>query len=131
MRLRLAANIMLVILVAVILFHLLVITQFIPFKNVWGGRLKTVEEMYVFESVSLLINFFLIFITLQKANYIRPFLPGKVITFSFWLFVVIFGLNTIGNLFAEQLIEKILGTLFTLLSTYLCWTIAKKRPEVA
>ena len=34
------------------IFHLLILSQIIPFEIVWGGKLKTTEEMYVFESIS-------------------------------------------------------------------------------
>jgi len=34
-----------------ILFHLLVLIKLIPYKMVWGGRLKTNADMYKLESV--------------------------------------------------------------------------------
>lgn len=42
----------------VILFYLSVITGFIPFEYVWEGKLKSKEEMILFESISQLITFF-------------------------------------------------------------------------
>jgi len=44
----------------VIVFHILVLLQIIPYNIAWGGRLKTVQEMYVFEIVSIALNLFLI-----------------------------------------------------------------------
>jgi len=44
-----------------------------------------------------------------------------------WVFVFLFALNTLGNLFAENLIEQILGTLLTFISATLCWIIVKKK----
>jgi len=118
---------MIVILSMVLIFHLLVLSQVIDFKNNWGGRLSNENEMYLFETLSFTLNSFLLFIILQKASYIKQYFTTKFINVILWLFVIIFGLNTIGNLFANNLFEKILGTIFTLVSAYLCFRIVKKK----
>ena len=122
-----AGNILLTILGPVIVFHLLVLFQVIPYTIVWGGRLKSVEEMYLFELVSIFLNLLLLFITLQKTGYIRQVVSEKAISIIFYLFLVLFLLNTIGNLTAKSSIELIGGTLFTSLSAFLCWILAKRK----
>ena len=122
---RLAIKIMLVLLVAVVLFHLTIVLKLIPYEITWGGRLKNDTEMYVFESVSILINLFLFFVLLIKGNYLTEIIPMKIANIILWIFLFLFGLNTIGNIYAETNFEKFF-TLLTLTSAVLIWIILKK-----
>ena len=108
----------------VTVFHLLILVRLIPYEITWGGNLKTVEEMYVFETLSILINLFFVFILLQKGEYIRYVMGRKTVNIILWIFFVLFTLNTIGNLFAETNFEKYF-TLLTLLSSVLIWLIQR------
>jgi len=126
MKHKLACNAMIVILVIVLLFHFLVLSQIINFKNNWGGRLSGENQMYLFETISFCLNALLLFSILQKAAYIKQYFSTKFIETILWIFVFIFCLNTIGNLFANNLFEKILGTIFTSAAAYLCFTIVRK-----
>ena len=129
MKPKLACNIMIVILVIVLLFHFLVLSQIINFKNSWGGRLSGENQMYLFETISLCLNALLLFSILQKAAYIKQYFSTKVIETILWIFVFIFSLNTVGNLFASNLFEKILGTIFTSAAAYLCTIIVRKNKK--
>lgn len=108
----------------VIIFHALVLLRVIPYDVVWAGRLKSVEEMYVFESVSILINCLLIFIVLIKGSLIKSRIPIKIINGLLWIFVVLFALNTLGNLTSETNLETYVATPLTLILSVLCWRIA-------
>lgn len=121
-------NILLAISILATIFHLLILVGLIPFEITWGGRLKTVEEMYVFETLSILINSFFIFTLLQKGEYIRCFLGMKTVTIILWIFFAIFVLNTIGNVLAKTNFEKFF-TLLTLVSSILIWIINKAPKE--
>jgi hypothetical protein len=120
-----AIKIMLYLLVAVILFHITIILKIIPYDISWGGRIKNDSEMYVFESISILINLFLCFILLIKGKYIRAFLSMKIVNITLWIFVILFGLNTVGNIFAKTNFEKFF-TLLTLSFAILIWIILRK-----
>ena len=115
----------------ILIFHLCVIFEIISDKIVWAGKLKSKEEMYVFESISILINFFLIIVLYIKFQNIKKSETNRIINIIIWLFVFLFALNTLGNLFAENLIEQILGTLLTFISATLCWIIVKKNKRNA
>ena len=117
-------NILTGITVLATIFHLLILVRVIPYEITWGGRLKTVEEMYVFETISILINSFFIFILLQRGEYIRYFLGKKTVNIVLWIFFTIFALNTIGNVFAETNFEKYFAIL-TLINAILIWAINK------
>ena len=47
-----------------IVFHLLVIIQIIPSSIVWGGRLTNQQELFIFESISIVLNGFFLLIML-------------------------------------------------------------------
>ncbi len=124
---RIALKLMIGLLSVVLIFHLCVLFEIISYKIVWAGKLKSKEEMYVFEAVSILINFFLIIVLYIKFQNIKKSETNRIINIIIWVFVLLFALNTLGNLFAENLIEQILGTLLTFISATLCWIIVKKK----
>lgn len=109
-----------------LLFHFGIVFKIIPYEIVWGGRLQSDQEMYVFESISIALNLLLALLLLAKVNLIRVSLPEKVINFGLLAFVGLFALNTIGNLLAETTFEKF----FSIVTIYLCvslWMIIKRK----
>lgn len=114
------------ILAVVVLFHIGIITKMIPYEMTWGGRLKNDAEMYVFESISILVNSLLGFLLLIKGGYVKLRLKEKIIDIVLWLFLVLFVINTVGNLFAKTNFEKSLAVL-TFVSALLLWTILKEK----
>jgi hypothetical protein len=115
-------------LIAVILFHVFIILKIIPYQLIWGGRLKNDVEMYVFESVSILINLFLSLVLCMKGNYISYKFSNKFITIVLWFFVILFAANTLGNLFAKTSLEKTFA-LLTLILSFLFWQIVRSKKE--
>lgn len=93
-------------------FHSCILLKIIPYDITWGGRLQNDQEMYVFETASIAINLFLIWILLMKGDFVTYKFPVKVIHIILWIFVVVFALNTVGNIFAKTILEKA----FTLLT---------------
>lgn len=118
---------MIIILSGVMIFHILVLLQVIPFTIVWGGKLKTLSEMYVFEMVSIIINTFIIGIVTIKAKYINLPISIKIVNGVLYLFMGIMIINTIGNLFAEQSLETIIFTPMTGISALLLARIASEK----
>lgn len=121
-----ALNIVLGILSAVTIFHFCIIFKFIPYDITWGGQLKNDSEMYVFEAISIIINLFLMWILSIKGGYSKYKFSEKTINIILWIFVIIFLLNTVGNIFAKTAFEKIF-TGITLLLAVLIWLIVKKK----
>jgi hypothetical protein len=111
---------------AILVFHLSIILKIIPYEVTWGGRLKTDVEMYVFESISIIINLFFVYVLLQKGQFVKSFFTNKFISVTLWVFFVVFSLNTIGNIFAKTTFEKTF-TIITLLNAVLIWKINKTK----
>ena len=123
---RIAIKIMLWLVVAITIFHMAILFKLIPYEITWGGRLKSDYEMYVFESISLAINFFLGFVLLIKGEYVKQILPLKMVNIVLWAFLVLFILNTIGNLVAKTDFEKYFA-IITLSFSILIWITLKKQ----
>jgi len=121
-----ALKLMIGLLTIVIAFHFCVLFEIISYKIVWAGKINSLDEMRVFESVSILINTLLIAILYIKSKNIKNNVSNKVVNAIVWVFVFLFALNTIGNLFAKSMIEQILGTTLTFISSVLCWIIVRK-----
>ena len=102
---------MLYLLVVVILFHLCIMLKIVPYEISWGGRLKNDTEMYVFETISIIINLLLFSILLIKGKYLGRFISMKIVNAALWVFLVVFGLNTIGNILAKTYFEKFFALL--------------------
>lgn len=122
-----ALKFMIGLLVVVVLFHFSILFQIIPYTIVWAGKLNTANEMYAFEATSIAVNLFLILILALKGHYIKHSIPEKWLNGILWFFVVVFALNTIGNLFAKTVFEKVVFTPLTLISAIFIWIILKKK----
>lgn len=119
---KLAARVLLGINLFVIIFHFAALSGIVPREYVWGGRLQTQEELYVFELISLSVNLVFGVLILWRAGMVRSFVPLGVVRFLLWVFVAVFLLNTVGNLFSQSLVEMIFGSIGTatlaVLTTY-------------
>lgn len=129
--LKLAVNVMIILLVPVLIYHLLLLTELIPYEAAWGGRLKTRTDMITYESISILVNLLILGVILIKGSYIKAKIPGRVINIFLWVFTALFALNTIGNLFSLSLVETIIFTPLTLLSCLLCYRMAIDKGNLA
>lgn len=123
---KVALILMCLLLGIVLVFHFLILLEQIPYDRVWAGRLDSVEEMRVFETVSILVNLVMLAVLHAKYRLIQKQKTSKAIDAVIWLFAVVFALNTLGNLFAENMLERVFGTLFTFVSSALCIIIAWK-----
>ncbi|WP_421750334.1 hypothetical protein [Croceimicrobium sp.] len=97
-----------------LLFHLLILLKAIPYASVWGGRLKNDQEMYRFETPSILINALFLAIALIKAELLGIHLPELAMQISLWIMAALFAFNTFGNLMSKNRLEKMVFSPITL-----------------
>ena len=100
--------------------------KIIPYNIAWGGRLTNDNEMYVFESISILINAFLSWLLLMKGEFVKFKFTRNTVNIILWIFFGLFILNTVGNIFAKTNFEKLFAIL-TGLSAILIWNIIKHK----
>jgi hypothetical protein len=108
--------------VLTIVFHCLILVKVVPYTIAWGGRLKDDKQMYVFESLSIIILLLLIAVLLMKGDYISSIINGKALDVILWIFFGLFLLNTVGNLFAKTKFEKYFAIITGILAV-LMWMI--------
>jgi hypothetical protein len=123
---RNAISILLGLISLVILFHLAIIVRIIPYTIAWGGRLKSDNEMYIFEVLSIVVNIFLAVVLLMKGKYIKSFLAERGVNIILRIFFSLFILNTIGNFLAKTNFEKFFS-IVTLLFAVLIWIVLRSR----
>ncbi len=109
---------LLILLFLLVGLHLCILFKIIPYRAVWGGRLKSDAQMYRFEILSVLINLLFICLVLAKANYLEIDIPKKIITYSLWFMAALFLLNTLGNAVSKNKLEKRWFTPVTLLLAF-------------
>ncbi len=99
----------------VMIFHVLVLLGIIPFEIVWGGRLKSNEEMIPFEITSIALNAVMVIIVMMRAGLLKVKFNPIVFRVAFWCMFVLFLINTIGNIFSNNHWEQVIFTPLTLL----------------
>jgi len=111
-----------------LLFHVLVILQVIPYAIVWGGKLESVQQMQRFETEAIIINLIIIGIVLTKAGYVLHSLQNsRAMQFVLWVLVIAFSINALGNFLADTTVETLVFTPLTLLSAVLMYRLAIER----
>jgi hypothetical protein len=106
-----------------LIFHVLVLLGFVPTDIIWGGRLKTSEEILQFELISIFSLSLFGIVILGKQFSVKKRIQ-QICTVLLWVFTILFLLNTIGNLVAKNSLETIIFTPITLISAILCVRLA-------
>lgn len=123
---RTAAFTLLVLFGSAIVFQIVVLAGFIPAGMVWGGRLASDQERNVGAMVSIALLILASLAVLNRMGTVGSSTSalGK---WGMWAVCAVFGLNTIGNLFALDLRETLIFTPITLLCTVLAARLALGR----
>ena len=100
----------LILLSLLLLLHLAILLKIIPYKLVWGGRLKSDKDMYRFEIISIVMTAVFLFVVLVQAGILPLDLPKRLITYALWLMAGLFLLNTLGNAVSKNKLEQRLFT---------------------
>ena len=116
-----------IILNLVIIFHLLILSGVVSYAIVWGGRLTSTKEMIIFEAISILLNILMIVIVAHHAGFLRLPLKATVSRIGIWIMVLVFALNTVGNLMSVNETERIIFTPLTFILAVLCLVLALRK----
>jgi hypothetical protein len=129
---RIATIVLMIILSLVVIFHLLVLLQVVPFEVVWGGRLQDPAQMLLFETISIAVNLIMLGVVAIKAGILKVKVKQTIIKIALWTMCGVFLLNTVGNLFSNNEMEKLIFTPITLLLSLftLRLAVSKKQQEV-
>jgi hypothetical protein len=95
---RVAGQILVLLFSGILVFHLFVVFQIIPYDIAWGGRLQSLQQMYVFEAISILLNSFFLWTVAMYCGFVKRILPLTALKVVLWIMIALFSLNTLGNL---------------------------------
>ncbi|MCW7461377.1 hypothetical protein [Leptospira limi] len=108
------------------LFHIFALLQIIPYQYLWGGRLQSIEEMYLMESISLIANVFFVYCSYLYLQYMNNGLVPIWIRIIFGFISAVFFMNTIGNIVAVTNLETLLATPITAVLSVISFTLVLK-----
>ena len=117
-----------IIALATLTYHICIMVGIVPYELVWGGKLESRDQMFVFESISIAVNLLLI---ASVWAYFHAYPPSyhKAGRILMWIFGVLFALNTLGNIFAENIWEAVIFTPITAISAFLAFKLALHREK--
>lgn len=105
--------------------HILVLLKVLPMTIIWGSRLKSTKQMYIYEVISLVVISIFILNFLQYRSFINLLYPEIITSIIHWIMSIFFVLNTIGNFMSKNFIEKfvfgVITFLLSLMSLYLAF----------
>lgn len=121
-----ASKALLILFSLIIIFHALALLEIIPYQMLWGGRLQSFSQLLVFESISITLNAAMMMIVLIHTKTINISIHQRVTEISLKAMSALFLLNTLGNIFSDNELEKIIFTPITLVLAILCWRLASE-----
>ncbi|MEH7444169.1 hypothetical protein V7201_17795 [Bacillus sp. JJ1122] len=120
----LASKIIITINSIAVLMHVLILFRILPQDFVWGGRLKSEEDLILFESISIVLQTLFIFIIAAKAGYVFRGRFNKTVNVGTWVLFGVMVLNTIGNFASNSGFETMVMTPLTILLALLVFRLA-------
>lgn len=94
------------VLVIMLLIHLGILLKWIPYTIVWGGRLKTDQEMYLFEGVSVLMTGGFLWLALEESGIVSGFMSENIRSYIMWGMAVMFLMSLLGSITSKNKTEK-------------------------
>lgn len=124
--LKLAANVLLVALGGLILFHLLILSGIITPSMVWGGQLETNSQVVMMEIGAIVVSALMMLMIAIRVKYIKaPKLEGFTQT-AMWVIFVFLLLNTAGNLSSSSGTETLIFTPITIILAVMAYRLAMR-----
>jgi cation transport ATPase len=110
---KLASTTIITICSLALFMHILILFQIIPYHFVWGGRLNSSTNLYIFETISITVQILFLFVIVVKAGYMFKGQFNRLVNIGIWAMFVLMILNTIGNLASNSFFETIIMTPIT------------------
>jgi len=121
---KLAGNIVIVLMVLMIILHMLIMLRIVPYDIVWGGQIKNDASLMKLEIFALVTLFIFLAIILVKVDYLKFTKFKKITNVAVWIMFVYFLLNTVLNLASGVTLEKLIFTPITIILFVLIFRLA-------
>ena len=120
-----AGNILLTALSALLVFHILVISGFVPSDSIWGGQInESQSKLRILETISIIITAVFIVIVLVKIDYIRLRRFHWIGRAGMWIICIYFLFNTVTNFSSGVSAENLFFGPITIVLTLLALRLA-------
>ncbi len=120
---KLAGNILLVALGLLLVFHILVLLKVLPANMIWGGGANS-GNLFVLETVAILVTLFFGLIIAAKSGYIKTGKFARAVNVLVWLIFAFLLLNTLGNLASGISAENFIFAPITLILAFCAFRLA-------
>lgn len=107
----------------IVFYHICVMLGYIPISLIYGGKIKTSEEMFLYESISLLANLIILGIIYIKKRMIIQKVENSIINMLIYSLCGVFMFVSIANLIAFNIVEILIAVPYTFISVVLCWRL--------
>lgn len=107
------------------LYQILVLTGQLSSANTWGGQIADESSRKVGIFISLTIQTIILMLLLMRLGHIKSSISHPALTRIMYGIAVLFFLNTLGNMMANNAIEQAIGTPLTGISAILFGYLAK------
>ena len=121
---RATANIILVGLGALEVFHILILLSVLPGNMAWGGRTETTGTLIFLEVIAFIVTLLFAAIIAAKAGYLGSRRAKKLVSVAIWFVFGYFVLNIIGNLASTSPLERAVFTPVSMIFALLALKLA-------
>ena len=121
---KIAANTLILFSIFGIMIAVMVIISLIPSDMVWGGRVINHNQILLLEFVSLAVNILMIWFVAMRVEYVRAVVSSRLLYVVLIIFMVMMFMNTVGNIMAETIFERIMSVV-TFVSAFCFYVLIK------
>ena len=107
----------------IVFYHICVLMQYIPYTLIYGGKIHTLEEMYLYEVFSLIVNILILSIIYLKKKFIIEKKHNTKLDLMVYGLCGVFMFVSLYNLLAFNLVEILIAVPYTCISVVMCWRI--------
>ena len=126
-RVRAAANTLLLGLAALAVFHVLMLLRVLPADVAWGGRVAASGDLAALEAASLVVTLFFAVVVAAKAGHLGPRVPRRAVSITMWVVFGYLTLNVAGNLASASSLERAVFTPVSVVLALLALRVATGR----
>jgi hypothetical protein len=106
-----AANVLLVGLSALVVFHVLMLSGVLPAEIAWGGRAGgSMGSLALLEIVGLIVTVLFAAVVAAKVGYLGSRPAGRAVNVTMWIVFGYFALNVAANLASTSSLERAIFT---------------------
>lgn len=124
-----AGNLLTALLLMLVVFHLSVLSNLVPYEIVWGGRSRDAADFLFFEGVALGIAGFFLIATRLRVSSLRARWIAVLTRTIMWVMFGFFAINTVTNLLGRSVFEKAVFAPASLFMALLAFRLAAKKDE--